>query len=155
MSASRFLGHHIKAALLVGALLLAACGGGATDEPAGGDTRGAAKPSPAPEPTPLGKPDVVLKVKTPSGKRFMPEKLKAPAGSVVKIVYTNLSGLVHQFKIHAGTSPEAPILGTTRISDDSRPRSTIFQLPDERGRFFYYCPVLGHGLVMRGFLIAK
>ncbi|MFN2525775.1 MAG: hypothetical protein ABR505_05865 [Actinomycetota bacterium] len=136
------------------ALLLGGCGGD-TQEPAAGSSPEAPQPSPAPEPTPLGKPDVVLKVKTPSGRRFVPEELRASAGDVVKIVYTNLSDFPHQFKIYADTSPHAALLGATRTTDEPKPRSIIFRLPEQPGRYFYFCPILGHGLVMRGFLIAK
>lgn len=144
----------LLAAILLGSSV-AACGGDVDQatEPGAGSVDVASSPSP--EATPLGPPDVVLKVKTLSGKRFVPEELHAPAGAVVKIVYTNLSGLPHQFKIFKGSHPGAPMLGATRTGDEPKPRSIVFAVPEEPGRYLFFCPILGHGFVMRGFLIGK
>ncbi len=138
---------------VIALLSLVACGGDGADLSAN-ETGLPSATRAAPSPTPLGKPDVVLQLKTPSGRRFVPERFRAPAGSVVKLVYRNLSDEPHAVKIFDGKAPEDPVLGSIRVVTDPKPLSTVFQLPARRGKYLFICPILGHGLVMRGLLVA-
>jgi plastocyanin len=142
--------------LLVAAL--SACGGDADEPPPTAASTDSTEPNESPkaaETPDLGKPDAILRLKALKGLRFDKERLSAPAGSVAKIVLTNVSGIPHQFRQIGGTSVTDPRLALTRTTDDKPPQSDVFAVPEEPGRYMYMCPILGHGLTMRGFLIVK
>jgi plastocyanin len=148
----------LMSASLVLLAAMGACAGDADESPPTAASTDSAEPSAsheAAEAPSLGKPDVILRLKTVKGLRFDKEKLSAPAGAVAKIAYTNLSGIKHQFRLAGGTSITDPTLALTRTSDKEQPQSDVFAVPEEPGRYIYMCPILGHGLTMRGFLIVK
>ena len=145
-------------ASLVLVVALGACGGDADDPAPSADSADSTEPSESPnivETPDLGKPDVILKLKALKGLRFDKERLSAPAGSVAKIVLTNISGVPHQFRLADGTSVTDATLALTRTTKEKPPQSDVFAVPEEPGRYIYMCPILEHGLKMRGFLIVK
>lgn len=142
-------------ALLV--LIFVACGSDKGRPPEGLGPSADTRPTPEPvaSPAPLDEPDVVLRVSTKKGIRFDQKVLKAPAGVVAKLVYTNRSGLPHNVNIVGGSAFQDPVLAGTRTITDVEPVSDVFQVPDQPGKYLFFCRVLGHGPKMQGFLVVK
>jgi plastocyanin len=142
--------------LLVAAL--SACGGDADDPPPTAASTDSTEPNESPkaaETPDLGKPDAILRLKALKGLRFDKERLSAPAGSVAKIVLTKRIGHTPPVPSDRRDERHGPTLALTRTTDDKPPQSDVFAVPEEPGRYMYMCPILGHGLTMRGFLIVK
>lgn len=154
------LAKHNRAAgvgvTLAAALALFSCGGSSGDGSSSApnaDTPSAAAPTPVEEVS-LGEPDVVLKVRTRKGISFEQDRLQAEAGNVAKLVYTNESDVPHNVTIVDGDDVTDPTLIATRTVRDDR-TSTVFVLPDEPGKYLFFCRIIGHGPKMKGVLQVK
>lgn len=61
----------------------------------------------------------------------------------------------HLFRLVDGTDFHDPTLALTRTTDEKQQQSDVFAVPEEPGKYMNVCPIIPHGLSMRGFLIVK
>ncbi|OGO49483.1 MAG: hypothetical protein A2148_05525 [Chloroflexi bacterium RBG_16_68_14] len=123
--------------LLLPALLVAACGGGAADSPA----------------TPVAPTDGALTVRAFEW-GFEPQALVLSQGEQVRIVLENEGAILHDFKVEDGpaadviesrsTGPLSGEEGELFVGAEAGQQGTLVFIPQASGTFIFYCTIQGH-----------
>jgi plastocyanin len=127
---------RILAAVALVAVVAAGCreedrGGFGEPPPASPEVTEASSPSPQPELPPQR-----VRVRAPGGLRFDPETLEARAGGPTLFTFENADGAEHTF-----------VVNELNLFMRAEPGETVrlpVTLPQDRGRFTFYCAVPGH-----------
>jgi len=69
--------------------------------------------------------------------RFQPEALRAPAGTPVRLVYTNADAVPHDFVLDGEATAHIAVL-------PGRTAAIEFAAPTRPGTYAFYCSIAGH-----------